>query len=79
MIDNVMSLREVIFDTPDLVTKRVSLTKAFDKWIKDACSSERLSAQSYDHYRISAKIVSRERFVQVYDDTVGKLPKYMLR
>lgn len=79
MIDNVMSLREVIFDTPELVQKRGQLTRLYESWIKNACSSERPSAQSYDYYRIAAKTVSRDRFVQVYDDTVGKLPKYMLR
>lgn len=79
MIDNVMSLREVIFDTPELVNKRLSLTKTYDRWIKDACSSERPSALSYDHYRIAAKTVDRDRFVQRYDKTVGELPKYLLR
>ncbi|ODN03733.1 DNA-dependent protein kinase catalytic subunit [Orchesella cincta] len=76
MVDNVMSLSEMIFDTPELKAKRTETRNFYEQWVSQKSG---VNSKGLTRYKFSANKVNREQAERFFTDISSKLPENLLR
>lgn len=79
MIDNVLSLKEVMFDTKEREGYSDGLASKYVKWMKDNCGQGANQIQGHSFYLPAAKNVGRQLAEENFLKIAEALPKFMLR
>ncbi|CAL8086577.1 unnamed protein product [Orchesella dallaii] len=77
MVDNVISFSEMVFDTPELKTKRGETRNLYEMWMTQKSGS--VPSKGLTRYKLSANKVNREQAERFFSEISSKLPEDLLR